>query len=487
MSDSKFIIKILSGLHTGAEYYLPPGETRLGRSAQCDLVLHDKGMAEELFVFTCSGEGVQVRYLAQDSPLLLDGVEQGAPFTITDFGLLTCSALYLAVGTGDKPWKIPAPAQLFAQPERQVRPAPEVMEDEETEQTEIPPGTDEEENTADSDAGDETEAGMEDQMEEDEPEPQATAEFETQPSRRRIAVIAAMVLLASAAGLYWYKHDPAPVAAQPVARISMKEIRTIADRYGLDASFKLNKGNILSVEGYALNAGDENGFVRAMNDKGIIVKASLVITEQFKNNIQNILDQYADPARNEQVTTTIAEDDITTLVLRGYMQDAGKWREILSETVGEVESINYINKVTHWDDASGFLHDLVDEHALTDRVYLEQDLQNDRILVYFPHPDESEQSQLERLMEQYRSAYTHPEILLDPDLGNILSPPEFVENRLVGASFNARPYILFDDGQRYFVGSVTRDGYRVEEINEKFAVFSRAGKRYNYNFVDPDD
>ena len=55
------------------------------------------------------------------------------------------------------------------------------------------------------------------------------------------------------------------------------------------------------------------------------------------------------------------------------------------------------------------------------------------------------------------------------------------------ASFNARPYIVFDDGQRYFSGSVTKDGYRIEEINEDFAVFSRAGQRYNYNFDDPAD
>ena len=463
---------------------MPPGETRLGRSAQCDLVLHDKGMAEELFVFTCNGEGVRVRYPAQDSPVLLDGAEQTAPFTITDFGLLTCSALYLAVGAEDKPWKIPAPAQLFVQPEDLVRPAPEVREEEEIEQTDMPADNDEEEDTADDGAGDETE----DEMAESVPEPQAAVESATQPPRRRrIALIAALVLLASAAGLYWYKDEPPPVHAQAVARISMKQIKTIADRYGLDASFKLNKGNVLSVEGYALNTGDENGFVRAMYDKGIIVKASLIITEQFKNNIQNILDQYADPALNEQVTTSIATGDIKTLVLRGYVQDAEKWREILSETVGEVASINYIDEVTHWDDAFGYLQDLIDKHALKDRIYLEQDRQNDRMLVYYPHPDESEQSRLDRLMEEYRTAYTHPGILVDPDLGNSLSPPEFIENRLVGASFNARPYILFDDGQRYFVGSVIGDGYRVEEINERFAVFSRAGKRYNYNFDDPDN
>ncbi len=484
MSDTRFMIKILSGLHTGAEYYLPQGVTRLGSSAQCDLVLHDKGIAEELFTFTSTGEEVEVRYSAQDASVLLDGVEQSSPFTITDFGLLTSSALYLAVGAEDKPWDIPPPGQLFVQPGEQVlpNPEPEAGQEQEVEVAFEPEENEAEDDTVDDGAGDETEQDMAETV----AEAEGSGGVGAWPSRRgRIAALATLLIFAIGAGLYWYKDEAQPASAQPAGRISLKQIRNIAERYGLDATFELNKGNILTLEGYALNAGDEHGFVRAMYDRGIIVRANLVITEQFKNNIQNILDQYADPALNEQVTTSIAEDDIKTLVLRGYMQDAEKWRGVLAETVGEVDSINYIDEVIHWDDAYAYLQDLVGKHALNDRIYLEQDRKNDRILLSFHYLDESGQSSLELLVEEYRGTYAHPEILFESDPGKSLPPPEFVESILVGASFNARPYLLFDDGQRYFVGSVTPDGYRVEEINEEFAALTRDGERYNYSFAEP--
>ena len=488
-SETKFLIKILSGLHTGAEYHLPPGVTRLGSSAQCDLVLHDKGIAEELYTFTCTGAEVEVSFPAQDTPVLLDGVEQSGPVTIPEFGLLTSSALYLAVGAADKPWKIPSPEQLFVRPGEQASPAAELVEEQEVQETYGPEDNDEEEDT---DEGEADEGRADDEaehaMEETVPAPETSAVIGTQPSRRvRIAAGAVLVLSAIGAGLYWYKDDPQPASAQPAQRITRNQIETIAERYGLDATFELNKGNILTLEGYARNAEDERKFVRAMYDRGIIVRANLVITEQFRNNIQNILEQYVDPSLNEQVNTSIAEDDITTLILRGYVQDADKWRSVLAETVGEVDSINYIDEVSHWSDSYAYLQELVARHGLHDSIHLEEDRQHDRILLYSPYLDEAGKSSLELLMEEYRGFYAHPEIRFEPELGKSLAPPEFMVSSLVGASFNARPYLLFDDGQRYFVGSVTPDGYRVEEINEEFAVLSRDAERYNYSFADPGE
>ena len=244
------MIKILSGLHTGAEYYLPAGVTRLGKSAQCDLILHDKGIAEELFVFTCTGESVQVHHLAQDSPVLLDGMEQTSPFTITDFGLLTCSALYLAVGAEDKPWKIPAPTQLFVQPEDQVRTTPEVGEEEEA-----PADNEEQEDMSDDDAEDRTDNNWEGNV----PEPETAIEMtRNRPAAAGLRLEWLWRFWPPQVGLYRYQ-DESQAPAQPAARISLKQIKAIAERYNLDASFELNKNNILSVEGYALNAEDEHG------------------------------------------------------------------------------------------------------------------------------------------------------------------------------------------------------------------------------------
>ena len=125
MPEATFILKVLSGLHTGAEYLLPPGLTRLGKSLQCDLVLHDQGIVDEHFSFNRSAEGLEVQCLAQDVPVLLDGAPQTGPFIIREFGIVTTAALYLAIGVEDQLWRIPPPQQLFVRPDDAARPSAE--------------------------------------------------------------------------------------------------------------------------------------------------------------------------------------------------------------------------------------------------------------------------------------------------------------------------------------------------------------------------
>ncbi|MCY4363370.1 MAG: type III secretion system inner membrane ring subunit SctD [Gammaproteobacteria bacterium] len=471
MPEANFILKVLSGLHTGAECLLPPGVTRLGKSMQCDLVLHDQGIADEHFSFSCSPEGIAVQCLAQDVPVLLDGAPQTGPFIIREFGIVTTAALYLAVGAEDQLWRIPPPQELFARPGA-AESQPEAAEDNETEAENVT-ATDnegEDENPEDEQAG---------------ASPGPTEAAAPGRKRRRLGLFvklfAPAALVLGAAGLWLYENEdePAAVDTGPTAA----EIREVAARYRLDAEFEL-EGRALVTRGYALNHEDEYGFVRDMRARGILVKSSLVISAQLRNNLQHTLDQYMDPAHYGEVSVSIDASDIKTLHLRGYVQDAEQWSAILARAVDDVDTIHYTAEVTHWDDGLLYLRGLLDEYALGEAVYLEEDKPNNRIVLYDRYADEADQSRLLRLVGEYREAYAYPEALVGADIEQALPPPEFAGTRLTGASFNARPYLLFDDRQRYFVGSVAPGGYQVEEINEDFAVLLRADKRYQYSFDD---
>ena len=479
MPEATFILKVLSGLHTGAEYLLPPGLTRLGKSLQCDLVLHDQGIMDEHFSFNCSAEGLEVQCLAQDVPVLLDGAPQTGPFIIREFGIVTTAALYLAIGVEDQLWRIPPPQQLFVRPEDAAKPSAEESQPEAAEEDE---------------AGAENVTATDNEDEEDSPAQDATLAAQTEPAapgrlRQRLGLFlklfvpAALVL--GAAGSWLYENEdaaPPPVDPGPTPA----EIREIAARYRLDAEFE-PEGRALVTRGYALNHEDEYGFVRDMRERGILVKSSLVISAQLRNNLQHFLDQYMDPAHFGKVSVSIDENDIKMLRLRGYVQDAEQWNVILARAVDEVDTIHYTADVTHWDDGLLYLRGLLDEYAMSEAVYLEEDKPNNRIVLYDRHADEADRSRLLRLVEQYREAFTYPEALVGADIEQALPPPVFAGIMLTGASFNTRPYLFFDDRQRYFVGSVTPDGYQVEEINENFAVLSRADEWYQYNFDEPAD
>lgn len=481
MPEATFILKVLSGLHTGAEHVLPPGATRLGKSMQCDLVLHDQGIADEHFSFDCSAQGVEVQCLAQDVPVLLDGAPQTGPFIISEFGIVTTAALYLAIGVEEQLWRIPPPQQLFIRAEDAARPGEEENQPETAEENEA-----EADNATATDNENKEEPPAEQDAGALPAQPEAAA-----PDRKRrrpglflkLFVPAALVLGAAASWLYQNGDAaPPPVAPGPTPA----EIREIAARYRLDAEFE-PEGQVLVTRGYALNHEDEYGFVRDMRDRGILVKSSLVISAQLRNNLQHFLDQYMDPAHYGEVSVSIDENDIKMLRLRGYVQDAGQWSAILARAVDEVDTIHYTAEVTHWDDGLLYLRGLLDEYAMSEAVYLEEDKPNNRIVLYDRYADAAGPGRLLRLVGEYREAYAYPEAVVGTDIAQALPPPEFAAARLTGASLNARPYLLFDDRQRYFVGSVTPDGYQVEEINEDFTALSRADKWYQYSFDDRGD
>ena len=525
MAEPRYILKILSGLHAGAEFYLPPGVTRLGRSADCDLILHDQGIDDEHIIFRCSAQEARVECPTRESAALLNGMEQlhkNGPYTITDYGLVSSAGLYLALGREGLAWDIPTPEHLFARfiesrpPQQQAGAgadgagnAGDVAGDGAAgagNADGISQGSADESPMADGEAALEVEdaavasqeaasgdSGKADSAGNEE-KPGAPGNGQEAPLWRRVprrawlgGGAALAVALLGAALFHWHGKEQQAVETQGGPSITQAEIDTIAARFKIEASFELTGDNLLQVRGYVLNNEEKHGFIRAMYARGIIVKPRLVITEDFKNNILNILEQLVNPARHESLSVSVKPGDIKTLVLRGYVQDAEKWRAALAQTMQQVDAITYEDEVMHWDDGYRRLLELLDRHGLRDQLRLEQDRREDRIILLAKDNDQADATRLAALVQEYHAAYPRPEVLLSgPGAEVTVNTPAFTANKILGASFNVLNYLLLDDGQRYFVGSFTPDGYRIDEINEAFAIFSLDDTDYVYYFDEPD-
>ncbi|MDE0285225.1 MAG: type III secretion system inner membrane ring subunit SctD [Gammaproteobacteria bacterium] len=505
MAETRYILKILSGLHAGAEFCLPPGVTRLGKSPDCDLVLHDQGIDAEHIILRCAAEEALVECPTRESAALLDGREQlqrNGPYTISDYGLVSSAGLYLALGREGTDWDIPTPDRLFAQfidsRTTQQQAADNAGSDDNADSV-VRGGEDEPHAEAEEAAigaeeatveGGETIPGDEEKADITDP-PGAGREappWRRLPRRARVAGGAALaVALLCAVLLHWHGKEQQAVETPGGPVITRAEIETIAARFRIEASYELTGDNVLQARGYALNNEEKHGFIRAMYARGIIVKPRLVITEDFRNNILNILEQLVNPARHESISVAVKPGDIKTLVLRGYVQDAEKWRAALAETVQQVDVMAYEDEVTHWDDGFRHLLELLERHGLGAALRLEQDRRNDRVALFVKDRNKVHDDRLESLVEEYRKDYSRPELLVSGRDGeNTMNMPEFTANKVLGASFNVLNYLLLDDGQRYFVGSFTPDGYRVDEINDAFAVFSLDDTDYVYYFDEPD-
>lgn len=98
----RYLLKVFSGPHVGAEVVLPQGETIIGSSEQCSVVLDDRLIAAEHVAVNISDESIECRSLGKHA-VLVDGKPIDAAI-IRPFQYFTIGTTHLAVGPADKPW-----------------------------------------------------------------------------------------------------------------------------------------------------------------------------------------------------------------------------------------------------------------------------------------------------------------------------------------------------------------------------------------------
>lgn len=98
----RYLLKIFSGPHVGAEVLLPSGTTIIGSGDDCDVVLTDRLIAEHHVEVSITDETIQCRPLGDDL-VLVDGKPVGKT-VIRPFQFFTIGTTHAAIGPEDKPW-----------------------------------------------------------------------------------------------------------------------------------------------------------------------------------------------------------------------------------------------------------------------------------------------------------------------------------------------------------------------------------------------
>ena len=104
MADKSWIIKIISGLHSGAECEFSKSLS-LGSSEACDVVLHDHGVAEKLLQIQVVDGGFHINNIHTQSKIYIDGVGQTtAEVTVKNFQTISVTTLSFALGPSNAEW-----------------------------------------------------------------------------------------------------------------------------------------------------------------------------------------------------------------------------------------------------------------------------------------------------------------------------------------------------------------------------------------------
>ena len=104
MAGQLWTLKILAGVHAGAEVTLSDEEAVLGRDDACDFVLDDAGLAARHFSLRAGPDGVRLAVLDPGSPVMVAGQPVEGDADLEPYQVVSCGGLALAVGPADRPW-----------------------------------------------------------------------------------------------------------------------------------------------------------------------------------------------------------------------------------------------------------------------------------------------------------------------------------------------------------------------------------------------
>ena len=478
MQEQKFIFKILSGLHVGAEHYLPLGDTVLGKSPTCDLIIQDQGISDQHLLLTNDGSAIRIQCL-DDQKIFLNDVEQSAPFNIDEFGVVTIATTYLAIGNENATWNIPTLQEIHSQINTQLS-----SSDAETE----PMATDDELPATTNDKL----VSEVDAQSEDKHADELNSNEDISPSVAPSAKISSklfwfipIILVSLLIVLFYWHFLRSTTVDINTSTLGLSDIRMIAESNNINASFHKNSEGLL-ISGYALTAKDERNLIQELKEHGVLVRTQLTVMEDLKNSLQQSFDRYLSNVPYEHIAVKLNKRKIGALIFQGYIQDPDKWQSIRTTIIQGIQSLNYVDNVKHWDDGFNYLKKLIDNHQLLKYIYIEEDKRNDSLNLFYRNEHSlKKETDIRKLVEKYAISYNHPTVVFyDKSYASTREAPTFTKSQLIGASLNDHPYLVFDDNKHYAENSITPDGYKIEYIGKDFVSMSKNGKWYSYKFSD---
>ena len=103
MAEQLWTLKILAGVHAGAEVTLSGEEATLGRDDACDLVLEDADLAGR-HIRLHAGIDVRMTVLDGSGPVRVDGQPVQGSVELEPYQVVTVGGLALALGPANEDW-----------------------------------------------------------------------------------------------------------------------------------------------------------------------------------------------------------------------------------------------------------------------------------------------------------------------------------------------------------------------------------------------
>ena len=442
MAEQHWTLKILAGVHVGAEITLPDEESILGSDDVCDLMVDDAGLAGRHVSLSPGPTGVRLSVLDTASPVVVDGQPLEGTVELGAYQVVSVGGLSLAVGPADQPWPaIELPSSQAAAPPSE---ADESGVDEATE-AQAPAGTD------------------------------AEGSDETVRAPRRWALAAGVLVgvLIVAAGGGWLLTPREVASHRATAAETTRQIQEIASRHGavIEIAAEARSDGLLRVTGVVATEAQRSELIEALSHAGVHAVVDIRSTEEIVESVTSILNQSLNLDANNAVQVVPVAGAPGKVRVAGYVEDETS----LLETQAIIE-----RDVRH---AKGFTYEVETKaerlSALRQRLgaagvggrFRIQEL-DDRIGLFGPVHSEDELSRLHLLARDFNDEFdSRPSLTLSGTASFVGESTIDLDVRAV--VFGERNHVVLHDGESYAEGSKVPGDYVIRTITGQYVILER--------------
>ena len=444
MSQQPWMLRVLTGVHSGAEALLSHDEAVLGSAEECDFVFDDAALSDRHIGLRADADGAVLRVLDTNNPVRVDGSDVQGEVGLEPYQVVSIGKVSLAVGPADEAWpaiELPGAGQTDVAPEHAESIAPESV--------------------AEQPAADATE---QDSAANSSP----LAQPRRSVSRRLAATGAGAVALVAALGWFLVPREVEPVHAD-IEDVATR-IRAVAVRH--DALVDLHEDpdapGTMRVSGFIDTAAGEARMLADLGQAGVRATVHLVSTEELSDYVTSAINQSVGlDARNDLRVEPLAGAP-GQLVVSGYLHDRASLKEIkgiLERDVAEARAISY--RVQTRADRILDLRDRLRKLGLGEQLRIQKF--EDRIGLFGPVKSGEQLSEIRHLAGDFNTAFDSRPALKLSGTESFLGEST-IELDVRAVVLGDDPHVVLHDGERYGQGTRVDGTHVIAAITENYMI-----------------
>lgn len=429
-------LKVLSGVHAGAEAILADEEATIGTDDDCDLILEESEVGESHIRLAVSKDGVRLQLLNAHRPVYIDGQPIEDAIDVQPFQVISMGVSSFALGPAGETWP-----QLAAAVANGTAKHPPTQSTQET--------TDTAQVTRTS-------------------EPRLTPAL-----RKRLAISIGLTGLAAVIAT-WLQMPTQIVPAGQKSAADIERVMAIANRHGAVLKVQTPKegGAGISLNGSIDTVQNRQRFLAELAQTGIQATAHITSTEELVRIISPILDQTLNSNRRNRVRAKPAMDAPGTLVVRGYVDkeaDLAAVKAILVRDTAAHARLRY--NIETKADRLAILQRYLDEIGLADQLHI-QELE-DGISLFGVAPTGDKMQELIELAREVNEQFDSRPLLRLSGNDRFLGESTMKLN-IRAVVLGDNKHVVMHDGERLTEGSTVENGYRLKMIEEDFIILEKS-------------